>query len=256
MISNKMVLCFLLLVIISTSIYRVNTVPSWVRNGLFFEYRIEARIITNPPIREDLANYYVVGIARFVVTGYNSSGLKGYYELASLNDSRYYFARILGTPGNKRDAFIPWNTTYNSTKFSIFVDPKTIPEKQVSFENVRSSDNHIIYTRIKTQYDKNTGIILEYYYFTEVNETVNYTSYKYIIHYKLKNTNLEQLYDYVGKTATTTTTTNKQSISSKKNYISNTYEAQPYPIGTVLMIIGVVVIVTLFYAIYKAVKKR
>jgi hypothetical protein len=99
-------------------------------------------------------------------------------------------------------------------------------------------------------------LILEYYYFTEVNETVNYTTYKYIIHYKLKNTNLEQLYSYIGKTITTTTTTSKQNISPRGNSMGNISGSQQYPIGTVLAVIGVTVLIILLYTIYKAVKKK
>lgn len=87
--------------------------------------------------------------------------------------------------------FVRWDTEYSNTRFNIYVNPETIPNPQKPYESVITRENFISYLYIQVTYDKETGIVLEYYYLNEINETLNYNMYKYILHYKLIDTNLK-----------------------------------------------------------------
>lgn len=235
----------------------IQGMPSWIKPGLYFQYRIEGRIITNPPFREDLADYYVVGAARFVVTSYNETGMSGYYELQSLNDTKMYFSRILGTPNSRVEGFIKWDTEYNNTRFNIYVDPDTIPDSQKPYESVNTRENLVSYLYIQVTYDKETGVVLEYYYLNEVNETLNYTTYKYILHYKLIDTNLEYLYGRIGKISAISAPPNNQSPDNIYHIdATNYYEESKYPIhyAGVFIILALIIIFT--YVLIKSKEKK
>ncbi|ADI31943.1 hypothetical protein [Staphylothermus hellenicus] len=182
--------------------------------------------------------------------------MKGFYELLSLNDTKGYFSRVLGSPGSRSEAFVGWDTAYNKTRFNIYVNPETIPDNPKPYESVSTRDNLASYLFINVTYDRGTGIVLDYYYLNDVNETTNYTNYKYILHYKLIDTNLEQLYKYIGKTHTpiqtstqTTSETNKH--TSTPSNIENSYPIQ-YVGGTII----VVILVILIYALIASRRRR
>ncbi|ABN70657.1 hypothetical protein Smar_1573 [Staphylothermus marinus F1] len=181
--------------------------------------------------------------------------MKGYYELLSLNDTKGYFSQVLGSPGSKAEAFVKWDTVYNKTKFNIYVKPETIPDNPKPYESVSTRDNLASYIFINVTYDRGTGIILDYYYLNDVNETTNYTNYKYILHYKLIDTNLEQLYKYIGKTYTPIQTSTPTTTETSKNTGTSNNEENSYPIQYIGGAIIVVILAVLIYELIASRKK-
>ncbi len=253
--SNGYLLLLVIVVIMVTPFLQgiVTSTPTWAKPGVYFTYYIVGKLKASPPPQEGMENYVVVGHGRFFGLKVNETGIMGYYELLDLNDTKNYFTRILGMPGYKINSFINWSTEYSSHKFNIYVDPRTIPSTQKVYENITAQEDYVYYTRIKSTYDKNTGILLEYYYFTEANNTIENRRYVYELHYKLIDTNVEELYKVIGKTHTIVTT-NAHGITT------TTYEENPgeketiqttnkYPIEYVAYLIAFILLGSLIYYI-------
>ena len=231
----------------------VTSTPTWARPGIYFTYLIVGRLKASPPPQKGMENYVVVGHGQFFGLKINETGITGYYELLDLNDTKNYFTRILGMPGYKINSFVNWSTEYSPHKFNIYVDPQTIPSTQKVYENITTQEEYVYYTKIKSTYDKNTGILLEYYYFTEANNTVRNERYVYELYYKLVDTNVDELYNVIGKTHTTmrintynTTTSMHEGNLGKERSVQTTNR---HPIEYVTYITAIILLGSFIYYI-------
>lgn len=216
--------------------------PSWIKEGEYLEYEITAKIKMSPPSENFPEEYFVVGKAIVVITGFDEERFYAYYMVEQLNDTKSLTYLLVGQPGTKYEGNVSWTQNFTLERFPIYVNPALLPENGVKeLSSINSNKNITALIKVTARFDTETGLLIEYSSMQDFNDTVNNRRVTLWTTYKLINTNIEQLKKYLPKQLDTTTTTETQSTSTTTTIKTATQPPAPmntrYPIEIALVVI-------------------
>ncbi len=241
----RKVIVLLLGVLILGSIL-VSAQSSWVKEGEYIEYKITAKIKMEPPTENFPGEYFVIGKAIVMITGFDEKCFYGYYMVEQLNDTKSLMYQVVGQPGTKYEGNISWTQNFTLERFPIYVNPALLPENGVKeLTTINNNENLTALIKVVAKFDTETGLLIEYNSMQDFNDTVNNRRVTLWTKYKLINTNIEQLKKYLPQQPSTTTTVETTTTTTTTTVISTT---QPpvqtntrYPIEIALLLITVVI---------------